>query len=258
MSFSARRVRRAASAATVLLVAALLAAALALAPALAAAQIAPDAGTPGQAAYDLRQLVAKYVAWRGPAFDELQTVHERLYVDTQAGRRSGALWMDRQGRLRREIDGDDARLLEVAGPDGAWRLGADGRLEDDPAGVERARRYAALQFGDALRGRDGARAALAGTADLEDRTWTVIRVSFGDADVYDALVDPATGGLCCYRITEGGAQRTELFGDWRLVDGVRMPFTRLVRAGYDMGFRAAAVELNRDLDPALFAKPAEK
>jgi len=230
----------------------------AAAPAPLVAQIASDAPPPtaGEAAYNLHRIVARYIDWRGPAFRELQTIHERLYVETQAGREPGALWMDRDGRMRREVDVAGVRTVQVAAADGAWKTGDDGKVADDPTAVERARRYALLQFGDAFTGRGGASVALAGTADVDDHTWSVVRVSFGDADAYDALIDPVTGALCCYRITEGGVQRAEMFGDWRLQDGVRMPFAELMRAGAETGVRVSAMELNRDLDPSLFQRPA--
>jgi hypothetical protein len=235
------------------------------APASGVAQIAPDAPPPsaaaspptaGEAAYNLRQIVARYIDWRGPAFGELQTIHERLYLETQAGRQPAALWMDRDGRMRREVDAPGQRTIQAAAPGGGWKADADGKVADDPGAVERARRYALLQFGDAFTGRGGASVALAGTAEMDDHTFSVVRVTFGDADAYDALIDPATGALCCYRITEGGVQRTEMFGDWRLQDGVRLPFAELVQAGGQTGVRVSAVELNRDLDPALFQRPA--
>ena len=237
---------------------AMLSAALFLgAPATLVAQITPDPPpSAGEAAYNLRQIVARYIDWRGPAFGELQTVHERLYLETEGGREPGALWMDRDGRMRREIDAAGARTVEAAAPGGAWKIAADGKVADDPGAAERARRYALLQFGDAFTGRGGASVALAGTADVEDRTWSVVRVTFGDADIYEALIDSATGALCCYRITEGGAARTEMFGDWRLQYGVRMPFAELVKAVAPTGVRISAIELNRDFDPALFQRPA--
>jgi len=246
--------------------AACLAAALGLA-APASAQIAaasPDPGpavaatgpqSPGEAAQSLRELVARYFAWRGPAFAQLQTIHERLQIDAPAGRAAGGLWMDRDGRMRRETDAAGAPQVQVATPDGGWRTGADGQAHDDPGAAERARRYTLLEFGDALTARGGASVALAGAAELEDHTWSVVRVTFGDADTYEALLDPATGGLCCYRITEQGVTRTVLFGEWRLVDGVRMPFAELTRAEAETGARISAVELNRALDPSLFARP---
>ncbi len=237
--------------------AAVLALALASAPVAAPAQIAPDRPNLGPPARNLRELVDRYRAWRGPAYDQLQSLHERAYFESAAGRRPESIWMDRDGRLRIETDGAGGRQIEAAAPDGAWRLGADGKAADDPGGAEAARRYAALVFGDALTGRDGAQVSLAGTADAEDHTWAVVRVTFGDADTYDALIEPVVGALCCYRITEHGVTREVLFTDWRLVDGVRVPFGQLTRRGADAsGVRLASVEINPPIDPALFEKPA--
>jgi hypothetical protein len=236
--------------------AALVALVIASVPAVVPAQIAADRPNLGPPARNLRELIERYRSWRGPAYDQLQSLHERGSFESAAGRRAGAIWMDREGRVRIESDGPGGRQVDVAAPDGAWRVGADGKAADDAGAFEAARRYAALAFGDALTGRDGAEATLAGTADAEDHTWDVVRVSFGDADTYDALIDPSIGLLCCYRITEKGVAREVLFSDWRLVDGVRVPFAQLTRKGADAsGVRLAAVEINPPLDPALFAKP---
>jgi hypothetical protein len=226
-------------------------------PGAAPGQVAPDRPDLGPPARTLRELTARYFAWRGPAYGEWQSLHERAYFESGAGRRPGSIWMDRAGRLRVETDGEGGREVQVATPDGAWRIGADGKAADDPGAAEAARRYAALEFGDALTGRGGASVALAGAADVEDHTWDVVRVSFGDADTYEALIDPAIGLLCCYRITEKGATREVLFTEWRLVDGVRVPFAQLTRRGESdvAGVRLTAVEINPPLDPGLFAKP---
>jgi len=238
--------------------ASLAALALCLAAGPAVAQIAPD-NAPTDAAslpHTARELVDRYFAWRGAmALEQLQTIHERLFVDGPGGRHPGDLWMDRDGRLRRETVSGGARHVEVAGPEGAWTRDGDGPAQDSPGAAERARRYARLVFGDALKGREGASAELAGTADVEDHTWQVVRVGFGDADAYEALIDPRSGVLCCFRITEAGVTRTELFGDWRLVAGVRMPFAQLTRAGADVSVTVGAVELNAPLTEALFQRP---
>lgn len=228
-------------------------------PAAVPAQIAPDRPDIPPPAGNLRELTQRYFAWRGPAYGEWQGVHERAYFESGAGRRSGSIWMDRAGRLRIETDGEGGRQVQAASPDGAWRTGADGKAVDDPGASEAARRYAALEFGDALTGRGGATAALAGTADAEDHTWDVVRVSFGDADTYDALIDPSIGLLCCYRITEKGVVREVLFTNWRLVDGVRVAFAQLTHHGETdaTGVRLTAVEINPPLDPALFQRPAQ-
>jgi hypothetical protein len=239
-----------------------LALALGLASA-AIAQIASEAPQGGGDAPTLRELVDRYRDWRGGfALESLQSIHERVYVESASGRQAGQLWLDREGRMRRETTADGGRVVEVATPGGGWRAGPAAPPADDPKAVERARRLSLLVFGDALAGRGGASVALAGTAEMEDRSWMVARVSFGDADTYDALIDPTTGALCCYEITEDGVKRVEMFGDWRLVDGVRMPFTELIHpaaaanAIADVGMRVSAIELNLPLDPTLFQRPA--
>jgi len=222
----------------------------------AAAQVASEAPPPIDASQSVRAIVAKYVEFRGPAYPQLQTIHERFYVETQLGRQSGGVWMDRDGRVRREINAGGVREVSVATPDGAWRTDGASGSKDDPGAAERARRYALLSFGDALTGRGGATVTLGGVAQVMDKTWSVLRVSFGDADTYDVLVDPSNGLLCCYRITEGGQTRLELFGEWRLVDGVRMPFAQLTRTAGDVQSEIGMIELNRPLEPALFQRPA--
>ena len=226
---------------------------IAAAPQPAAAEDATPR-TPGEAAQALRDLVSRYFAWRGPAYAQLQTIHERLQIDTPAGREPGALWMDRDGRMRRETSSGAGATIEVDGPAGSWRTGPAG-APDDPKAAERARRYAMLEFGDALTGRGGAEVALTGKTTLDDHVWAVVRVTFGDPDVYEALLDPESGALGGYRITEAGVVRTQLFGAWRLVDGVRMPFMELTRTDREVGAEVTALELNRPLDSALFQRP---
>ena len=226
---------------------------VALSPAVG--QVASEAPPPIDASQTVRAVVAKYLEFRGPAYLQLQTIHERFHVETQLGRQSGGLWMDRDGRFRREIDADGVREIAVATPDGAWRSDGASAARDDPGASERARRYALVVFGDALTGRGGAAVALAGTAQVMDKSWSVLRVTFGDADSYEALVDPSNGLLCCYRITEAGQTRLELLGDWRLVDGVRMPFVQITHTSGDVETDVGMVELNRPFDPTLFQRP---
>jgi hypothetical protein len=249
MRCSARRALAAAFAAAFALV-------IASVPAVVPGQIAPDRPNVGPPARNLRELIDRYVAFRGPAYDQLQSLHERAFFESAAGRRSGSIWMDRDGRLRIESDGEGGKEVRAASPDSAWRAGADGKPADDPGAAEASRRYAALEFGEAFTGRAGAEVTLDGTADEGDHSWSVVRVSFGDADAYEALIDASTGLLCCFRITEKGVERDVLFSNWRLVDGVRIPFAQLTRKGADAsGVRLASVEINPPLDPALFAKP---
>src|SRR5580700_11437262 len=134
----------------------------ALTPALA--QVASEAPPAIDPSHTVREVVGKYLEFRGPAYAQLQSIHERFYIETQFGRQSGGLWMDRDGRMRQEISGGGLREVSIATPDGAWRTDGDGKAQEVPGASERARRYALVAFGDALTGRGGATVTLGGTA----------------------------------------------------------------------------------------------
>ena len=127
--------------------------------------------------------------------------------------RRGALtieqWADRDGRVLVKSDLGGFRSTSATTPDGSWSTNASGQvLLEQPNGYELSRRYAALAFGDALLGRAGARRSshwpAAPTTARADQ-FAVVQATFGDADTFDALIDPATGALCCYLITTKGA-----------------------------------------------------
>jgi hypothetical protein len=117
----------------------------------------------------------------------------------------------------------------------------------------------ALEFADALRGHRGAKAMLLDTEQRDGASWSVVRVSFGGYDTYDAFIDPSTGALDGFRITEDRKTRFERRGDWRVVDGVRMAFSVEIKTdlpGGDQTAHLETIELNRAVPDSLFARPA--
>jgi hypothetical protein len=228
----------------------------ALIPALLVLAVAPFAR-----ADDLARLVDRYIAWRGgPAFARLRTIHQQGQVETAGLHGTFETWLNRDGRQRNTADLGVIKQVQVATPDQAWDTTPSGQVETTPVGDATAERRAALlAFGDALRGRGGATATLAGTRSRDGRAWSVVRVGFGDDDRYDVLIDPASGELGGYDIVENFKPRFEGFGDWRTVEGVRMPFlqtTTTPTPGGDETDHVAALELNRPTPPELFARPA--
>ena len=76
---------------------------------------------------------------------------------------------------------------------------------------------------------DGAADRYLGTETRDGRPWGVIRVSFGDEDSYDAFIDPATGELDGCILENRKGRFWNSFYDWRVVDGVRVPFLLAIR-----------------------------
>ncbi|MFI4934942.1 MAG: aspartyl protease family protein [Caulobacterales bacterium] len=224
-------------------------------PAPAPAATPVQTPPPAEAA-TLADVVDRYFTWRGgEAYEHLQSIHDTAFLDKATGRQTAELWLNRQGRSRTETDTAGFKQIQIAGPLGAWRKNESGQVLDDPGASEAARRYALLEFGDALRGRGGATATLLGIGHSGAQRVAVVRVSFGDADTYDVLVDPTTGALGGYNITQKGRQGAERFSDWHMVDGVRMPFAAATFSDHNTASQFSTVELNRPLEPSLFERP---
>jgi hypothetical protein len=208
----------------------------------------------------LADLVDRYVAWRGgPAFEHLSTVHVRAKLESAGLSGVAESWVARDGRQRGVVDLGVVRQTQVISPASSWDTTPSGQIQDvSDADLKSARRDTALEFADALRGRDGAHPVLAANETLNGRLWAVVRITFGDEDVYDVFLDPKTGEIGGERRTENRRVRTETFSDWRVVDGVRMPFLIADKTdvpGGDSTALVTEVELNQTFDDKLFARP---
>ncbi len=229
-----------------------------LAACLPAAADPPAQPAPQPApAVSLADIVQRYIAWRGgDAYLRLQTLHQAASVDRPQGRLTIEQWADRDGRVLVKSDLGGFRSTSATTPDGSWSTNASGQVLEQPNGYELSRRYAALAFGDALLGRWGATVKLAGSAhDSKGDQFSVVQATFGDADTFDALIDPASGALCCYLITTKGVTQFQTFDDWRMVDGVRMPFAQATRADNTEATRFNLIELNKPLNLTDFRRP---
>jgi Aspartyl protease/PDZ domain len=210
---------------------------------------------------NLSALVDRYVAWRGgEAFEHLQSLRFQGSLDTAGLHGTEAVWAARSGRLRVDVDLGVLKTTQVVAPSGGWDTSPSGQVESlSLADRISLSRDMALQFPDALRGRGGAKAALAGDRKRDGRTWSVVRVRFGDTDVYDVLIDPKTGELGGFDITEDREERFEAFGDWRKVAGVRMAFVQTTESaipGGNQTLKVTSLALNVPIAPGRLARPA--
>ena len=208
----------------------------------------------------LSDLVDRYVAWRGgSAFERLTSVHESGALETGGLKGTFETWTERGGRQRTQYDLDVVKQTSVIDAARSWDTSPSGQVENAAdADITDSVREAALEFGDALRGRDGAQTVLRSSETRDGRAWSVVRVSFGTEDAYDVLIDPTTGELGGMRVNENRKVRFESFSDWRVVDGVRMPFLQTVKTdvpGGDFTAHIDKMELNRAFPGDLFARP---
>ncbi len=209
----------------------------------------------------LSDLVDRYVAWRGgPAFEQLQTIHESGAMEASGLHGKVDVWSSRTGqRIDIDLGVFKQTLVTTPQPEQSWDTTTSGQVETMArAGADAQRHGLALEFADAFRGRGEAKATLLGVEQRDGASWSVVRLSFGNADTYDAFIDSATGVLYGFRITEDRQTRFERLSDWRLVDGVRMPFEDKVTTGApggDQSTHAETIELNPSFPDTLLARP---
>ena len=187
-------------------------------------------------------------------------MHEKGWVEAAGLNGTIEAWVERGGRHRGDVDLGVLKNTTVYAGAASWDTTTSGQIETSAeADVRFAEREGALEFADALRGRDGATDRYLGTETRDGRAWGVLRVSFGDEDTYDAFIDPATGELDGFRVMENRKGRFERLGDWRVVDGVRVPFLQTTDADIKSEkatVRLSDIDLNSRFEDALFARPA--
>ena len=210
---------------------------------------------------ELTRVVDRYAAWRGgAAFEHVQAVHLQGSLDTAGLQGTEEIWADRDGRQRMDTDLGVLKTIQVVVPNQSWDIAPSGQVETLPLSTEQSNgRDMALQFPDVLRGRGGAKATLLASETREGRSWDVVRVTFGDADTYDVFIDPKTGALGGFRIMEDRRGRFESFDDWRMVDGVRMPFlltTKTDVPGGDQTVKVTSLSVNERVPAERLARPA--
>lgn len=241
----------------------LLTPALLLAPFFGAGRLVARPEVPGadSTAADAASLVERHVAWLGgwPALDAMKDLSLAGTIRVAGLSGSLAVRARRDGRQRTEVDLKVLRSVEVLAGDEGWERNASGQIE--PMGRDKVRlqrRTLDRTFGRHLRG-DGVAMSVAGTETRGGRTWSVLRFTYPDGDVYDLLVDPATGESRYERSIVDGRRTWTTSSDVRLVNGVRIAARQEIEGETDRQAQSLVwedVAVNRGLDDTLFVSPA--
>ena len=229
-------------------------AALSFAATMAHAAPAPPAAQAQGPTLD--QIVARYIAWRGGDAFRAETDDYHETSDVKLFGVAGRLetWHT-PDHWRTELHAPGVAATAVITAEGAWTTTLNGQVVATPDAYHYAKREP--QSAKAMEGKAGDTVSLLGQEQADGRAWQVVRVSYGDADTYDAFIDPETGELGAARTTEKGQQTFDRMGDWRWVKGSREPFmTREISTAGDVKIATVTrLEVDVAIDPALFARP---
>ena len=215
-------------------------------------------GLPARAfAGDPADVLERYRQWRGgPAFEQLTSIRS---TGSMTG--SGLEGVIEQiatahGDLRRDVDLGIIRTASARRGEEGWTLTPAGQIEDiAPTDAEDLRRDGLLMFEAILD--DPARLDRKDDAVRDGRTFAVVAVDFGDADVHELYLDPDTGALHGLRRVRNRREAFVRFDDWRMVEGVRLPFAEFSAdvTGEEAAVRWASIDANPALAAEAFARP---
>lgn len=201
--------------------------------------------------------VARYVAWRGgAAFQSADGLLLRGEAD------NGTF----KGPLERRIEpGRTVEKFNMGGlathrafiGKGGWSVTLSGQVEPlNAIAAQQAEDRRRVTFDDALK-----TAALQADETFDGKTVQVLRVTLGGKDRYDLLLAPATGALVADRLVQDSDTTETRYSDWRMVEGVRIPFRQQQQViGDPIGMTVTLTEADIDpkRDDKAFAQPAPR
>lgn len=205
-------------------------------------------------------LAAAKEATGGSAWDALRTQHTRVHINAGAREATAERWASLlTGRSRMQLD--ISGRVAVTAFDGfvPWSKEGDGRvsLDADPQTVALAinaayRDRLAFWFPE----RQGARIEYAGRETADRATYDVIAITPDGGRRYEVWIDTATHRIERLREAEYSGVRTEVYGDFRDVQGVKVPFAVHVTREdprYNERYAVELLEYNVPLDGIEFS-----
>ncbi len=223
---------------------------LALAAAPVRAAIAPAAAP----------LLEKHVAWLGgwPALDAVADLSLDGTIEVAGLKGALEIRLRRDGRQCLHYDLKVMSGTETLDGDDAWARNPSGQIED--LGIEKvtaARRNLDRAFNRHLRG-EGVEVTRQPDETKDGRAWAVLRFAYPDGDLYDLLVDAATGESVWSRETSDGRVSWSRSLDLRVVDGRRLAYRQETLAEQALENQTVTwsnIAVNKGLGDDVFRRP---
>lgn len=209
---------------------------------------------------ELDAVIARHVTWRGgAAFEALRSIERIGAIRTAGLTGSISLAEARDGSRRLDYDLGTVQGSETVTPQDAWTTSGSGQIEDLGESLTRdARRALAHDCGLLLLSDSWAVRSLLGTEERDGASWQVVRAAFPDRGYYDYFLDPGSGAMGWVRYTRDADVVWIRYRDWRVVGGVRVPFSEdqtFPNPDEDSSIVWRETSINTDLAPFRFARP---
>jgi hypothetical protein len=211
---------------------------------------------------DIAETVAKYVAWRGgKAFEHMHSVNQQGSIQAAGMEGTVNRVVTSDGRYRQEIRFPTYSETDVVTVEGAWTTNLSGQVVKlSPDEASDGRRLAGLAFANVIKGASGIGREELAPESHDGKEWSVVRFHFDGPDTYDLFVSAQTGELDGIRTTEDLKTKFIKYSDWRIVEGVRMPFSEVVTTedpGETTSVEFTHIAIDSTLPTATFGRPAD-
>lgn len=209
-----------------------------------------------------REALERHIEWLGGAEAWRVVAGLRMSGTLAVAGLQGTLvvTVHRDGYQRTEYDLEVVEGVEAVTPEDAWEINPSGQVETmgaDKAAVQRRGIGQAFQWH--LLRRDDSEVSFPGAEEKDGREWEVVRFSYPDGDSLDLFLDPADGSCTWARRREDTETSWIRYGDWRRVDGLRVPFSQETIADSPMKNQSVTwteVSILDAMKPATFRRPA--
>ena len=184
------------------------------------------AATRCSVADDLGNLLAKNLEWRGgAAYQSLRTLHFQGALRVAGLSGTVDAFGTAQGESYQRADLGVLKQTQAVAHDTGWVTTPSGQTESLAQDVfEDTSHETLLDFLAALESRSDARLALRPDESLDGQRWRVVHIDFGGRDGFDLFFDAASGAQHGYRKVQDTKISLVRQSDWRMIEGVRVPF----------------------------------
>lgn len=222
------------------------------------------AASPARAEDPALALLERHVAWLGgrDRLTALRTLDLEGTMEASGLTGSVRVRMARPDHLRLEYDLTVVDGIEVLRPEGSWRRNESGQIEDlGRESIQAHRRTLEEAFALWILEPSGdLRVEDLGTQSRAGRDWRVLGVVRANGDRQNLYLDGTTGALLGSEVTADGSTYWSEPGDWRMVDGLRLPFLQsqiyAEEPARNVTLRWERITADADLDAEVFARPS--
>jgi len=221
--------------------------------------VLPGAALPAHAG-DVDDVLARAIAWRGGSgYAKLESLHVQGTLEASGLKGTVDTYSNAAGDSYEKADLGVVRQTQVVHGDAGWTSTPTGQIEAlSPDAVNDARGESRLDFLPAIVAGRRETLHLMGDEIHDEKTWTVIHIDAKGKDGFDLFFDADTGAWHGYRRIQDNATSFVRESDWRIVDGVRMPFlieTISPNPGENATVTVTSIQLNSGIPSELFARP---